>query len=234
MTAHASFWKERLNVPAYSVRDAARYASTTSKTIGNWQKLRGNAISVIASREPRVALSYMQLIEVGVVAAMREAGVKLNTIRDARNYLASKFGSQFPFAEYRFKTSGKNLIVDSEALDPKDKDKLVVVSESGQYAFREILQRLLREFEYSAEDKGTVIQWKVAGADEPIVIDPRVAFGSPNVKGIATWVLKERYENGDSVADIADDFDLSKEMVLSGLKFERTNIDLDRPSRWLH
>jgi uncharacterized protein (DUF433 family) len=234
MNVHADFWKDRLNVPAYRVKDAARYAGTTPQTIGSWQKLRGNAGNAISSRDPRALLSYMQLIELGVVAAMRRAGVPLQAIRDARDYMADAFSSQYPFAEYRFKTDGKQLILDAEDIEPKIKNKLIVVSEAGQYAWKEILQQLLREFEYTPDDDGVVIKWHVAGPGEPISIDPRVAFGAPNVNGIPTWVLRGRWDSGEAVRDIANDFDLDNSEVMSALRFENVEVDLERPTTWVN
>lgn len=227
---YPSHWKDRLTVPAYRVKDAARYASTSTKTIGNWQRL-GGAVSRRAAGD---MLSYLQLIEVGVVSAMRSVGVPLKSIRNSRDYLADKFGSQFPFAEYRFKTDGKQLLIESDLLDPNIKDKLIVVSESGQYAWKEILQHLLREFEYSPDSNGLVVKWLVAGVDEPIIIDPRVAFGSPHVNGVPTWILRERWRSGESIDDIAEDFDLDGKLVMSALRFEEINVDTGRPSSWLN
>ena len=232
-TETVELWKERIYLPTYRVGDAARYARTSTQTIWNWQRLRGTQ-RAIADRERGNALSYAQLIELGVVAAMRKEGVKLRAIRDARAYLAHEFNSQFPFAEYRFKTDGKQLVLDSETLDPKVSGKLIVVSESGQYAWKEILAQLLRQFEYSADHDGVVVRWHVAGDDSPIVIDPRVCFGSPHVGGVPTWVLRERWNSGEGLKDIADDFNLDAAEALAALRFEGVEIDPDRPNQWVH
>ena len=224
----SQLWVTRLNLPAYQVSEAARYAGTTTTTITNWQK------KVVSPREARSALSYLQLIEVGVVAAMRESGVKLDAIRDARKYLAEKFNSDFPFAEYRFKTNGKRLFVSSDQLvSDGDKEKLVVVNQGGQLAWNEILRRLLHEFEYD-DDLGKVSVWKVDGSDSPIRIDPRIAFGAPQVKGTPTWVLRDRWNSGESVSDIADDYSLHADLVLAALRFERVKVDPSRPNRWVN
>ena len=68
-------WRKRLYLPSYHVQDAARYARTTPKTIRNWQGEGDLVERAIAARELRLSLSYMQLIEVAVVAAFRRAGV---------------------------------------------------------------------------------------------------------------------------------------------------------------
>jgi len=217
-TAHSELWRKRLNVPAYRIMEAARYARTSNQTIRNWEKIRGNS-SVVTGRDDREALSYLQLIEVGVVAAMRQSGVKLDTIRDARKYLSAEFNSPFPFAQYRFKTDGKTLFMDYDQIVEADKDKLLNVTEQGQLAWNQILSGLLQEFEYDTQI-GTVLRWRVAGVDSPVLIDPRIAFGSPHVSGIPTWVLRDRWKSGEGIGDIADDYDISNDLVTAALRFE--------------
>jgi uncharacterized protein (DUF433 family) len=227
------FWKKRITMPTYRVADAARYVGTSAQTIGNWQRLVSGA-SAIGHREQRQHLSYLQLIEVGVVSAMRKGGVPLKAIRNARDYLSREMNSEFPFAEYEFKTDGKNLILDSEVIDQSIKDQLIVVSENGQYAWKEILQSLLRAFEYPPGGSGPVVKWRVAGADAPIVIDPRISFGTPVVRGIPTWTLKSRWESGEGLRDIAEDYGLEPSDVMAALDFEKTDIDIERPNQWVN
>ncbi|MGE0760300.1 MAG: DUF433 domain-containing protein [Pirellulaceae bacterium] len=232
--ARADLWRHRITLPSYRVAEAARYARTTPQTIGNWQKVSGGNLPAISERAGGKALSYLQLIEVGVVAAMRESGVKLATIRRAREYLSKEFDREFPFAYYRFKTDGKQILMDYDQLvSDNAKGKLIVVSESGQLAWNQILSGLLREFEYES-DGGIVLRWKLGGLESPVSIDPRVAFGAPHVDGIPTWVLKERWGAGESVGDISDDYALAPATVFSALRFEGVNVDTDRPNSWVH
>jgi len=228
-----ALWRERLNVPAYRVFEAARYARTSQQTIGNWERIRGNRIGAISTRGEREGLSYLQLIEVGVVAAMRKSGVTLEKIRQAREYLCSEFETDFPFARYRFKTDGKSLLMDYDQVAKSDKDKLLALNENGQLAWNEILSALLHEFDYDSEI-GTVIRWRVAGYDSPVRLDPRIAFAAPHVNGVATWILRERWKSGESLADIAEDYELPLDQVSSALHFEQIEIDPDRQSKWIH
>jgi uncharacterized protein (DUF433 family) len=232
-TAHTELWRQRLNVPTYRVIEAARYARTSTQTIGNWEEIRGNRRSVVTSRKTCESLSYLQLIEIGVVAAMRKSKLKLEKIREAREYLSSEFNSEFPFAQYRFKTDGKSLFMDYDQIVPADKEKLLDVNEHGQLAWNQILSGLLHEFEYDSE-AGTVLRWRVDGFDSPVRLDPRVAFGAPHVSGIATWVLRDRWKSGESIADIADDYELTSDLVTAALRFEHIEADPVRPHKWIH
>jgi uncharacterized protein (DUF433 family) len=233
IAVHSDYWRERLTVAAYRVTEAARYARTTKETIGNWQRIRGDRPAAISQRGEREGLSYLQLIEVGVVAAMRKSGVTLKKIREAREYLRKEFENEYPFAHYRFKTDGKVLVMDYDQIVAADKEKLIELNENGQLAWNDILSGLLHEFEYDS-GIGTVLRWRVAGYDSPVRLDPRIAFGAPHVNGIATWVLRERWKSGESLADIAEDYELPRDMVTAALQFEQVELDPDRPNKWIH
>ena len=158
----------------------------------------------------------MQLIEVAVVAAFRKAGVPLKRIRAAREYAAHTLKSEHPFAEYKFKEEGKHLWLDSGHIDVKP-GTVLSADQGGQLAWEAVIGRL-REFEY--EKDGIVLRWHVAGPSKPIIIDPRISFGAPTVRGTPTWIIKGRWDAGESDADIADDFGLRKEEVRDALRFE--------------
>lgn len=212
------FWKERLKLPAYGVSEAARYADITGQTIRNWQKL-SNRHSPLSPRERGKALSYLQLIELAVVAAARDSGVPLWAIRQTREYMRKEFNADFPFARYRFKTDGKELWLDYfDLIGKKGKGKLLKASGKGQLAWSEIIGRL-KEFEYDKK-LGLAVRWHVDGLDSPVIIDPRIRFGAPSVDGVETRLLLARWEAGESPAEIADDFDMTVSAVVAALEFE--------------
>ena len=209
-------WRRRLFLPSYQIAEAARYADISPHTVAAWHKIERRTLS---HRERRAALSYMQLIEVAVVAAFRKAGIQLKTIRNARDYVQKQLNKEFPFAQYRFKTEGKHLLVDYQEIEgSKGRGKHMVADQAGQLAWNEIIGPLLREFEY--EHDGIVVRWRVAGPSSPIVIDPKIAFGAPTIKGVPTWVIKGRWDAGESNSDIAEDFGIDAKDVREALKFE--------------
>lgn len=208
-------------LPAYQVNEAARYARITTQTIRNWQKAYKGGPAV-AYREKGAALSYFQLVEVAFVAVMRRMGLKLDVIKNAREYIAQQLNSEFPFVEHRFKVDGQRIIMDlAQFVTGAPKDKLVVVSEGGQLAWQEILGRKFEEFDYK---KGLAVRWHVAGRGSPILIDPQIAFGAPAIRGIPTWAIKGRDTAGESLEDIADDFGLKVPEVKKAIEFESEEI----------
>jgi uncharacterized protein (DUF433 family) len=207
-------WLRRLYLPAYQIAEAADYAQISSRTVIAWHKIES---ALLHERDRRAALSYMQLIEVAVVAAFRKAGVPMPRIRAARAYAARELKSEFPFAEYRFKENGKHLFLDSAEVTDLNTNTVIQADQNGQLAWESVIGRL-HEFEYEAP--GIVLKWHVAGPSSPIIIDPRISFGAPAVKGTPTWVIKGRYEAGESDSDIAEDFGIKKNEVRAALKFE--------------
>jgi uncharacterized protein (DUF433 family) len=223
------FWRARLYVPNYRIREAARYAHLSAQTVAKWHTKPGaNRSSTLSTKDKGAALSYLQLVEVAVVASFRKAGVSLKKIKDAREYLAKQLEAEFPFASYSFKTDGKELWMDYAQFEADHGDKtLLAASKGGQLAWGDIIGRL-QEFDYE-NNCGLAIRWHVAGRDENVIIDPTIQFGSPSVEGVATWAFKGRWEAGESVDEIADDFGVANSDVVAALRFE--GVDLGREAR---
>lgn len=215
----APAWRRRLTLPAYQVNEAARYARITSQTIRNWQLKGDSGKSAVGHREKGKALSYFQLVEVAFVAVMRRLGLQLGLIKNARDYIAQNLNSEYPFVENRFRVQGARILMHLKQFDDTAPgNKLVVVSHGGQLEWGEMLGRKFEEFDYS---KGLAVRWHIAGRGSPILIDPQIAFGAPQIKGVPTWAIKGRQQAGESLADIADDFALKVPEVEKALQFEK-------------
>lgn len=227
MTAPKSYWQDRLTLPAYRVGEAASYVGISPQQVSYWERSGGNK-KALSTRSKGAGISYLQLIEVSVVASMRRSGVKLASIRDARSFFSRHLQLDFPFAQAKFKTDGAEILQDIPGRDGELlKDKLLSASANGQMVWAEMLQGRFKQFDYSAN--GLVIRF-YPSADRDVVIDPAVSFGSPSVSGVPTWVLKKRWASGENIEDITDDFNISADNVVSALKFEGLEIDYDRPS----
>ena len=206
---HHEFWKERLSVPNYRVSEAANYAHITGQTIRNWQKL-GNRPSPLGARKSGKPLSYLQLIELAVVASCRKAGMALPKIRASREYLSREFGDPHPFATQKLLTDGVDLMMECG-------DELLVTNMKGQLAWKKVIKDRLKEFVYL---DGIAAQWHVAGHSSSVLIDPRVQFGRPSVRGIPTWIIAARHDAGEDITAIAKDFGVPRSMVADALAFE--------------
>jgi uncharacterized protein (DUF433 family) len=219
-------WRKRLHLPAYQVGEAARYAQISTQTVVAWHK--ADQRRVLSEKRHGERLSYLQLIELAVVAAFRKAKIPLPEIRAAREYVKRNLRSEHPFAEYQFKRFGKSLFTEFE--EDTGRRKLLKANQAGQLVWKEIVGPLLKEFEY--EHEGVAIRWHVAGPSSPIIIDPRLSFGTPTVKGVPTWIVKGRFDAGESDSMIAEDFGIDVPSVREALKFE--GVLPGQQQKWIH
>ena len=212
--SHPEPWRRRLYLPAYRIAAAARYAGLSPRTVSRWHHESGAGAAGMPERTPREALSYLQLIEVAVVAAFRRERVPLGKIRRAREYAAQVFEREFPFAELEFRRAGRDLLLELGDVLPGGERGAVVASQWGQRAW----EAFLPEFEYGGD--GLATRWFVRGKDCPILIDPRLSFGAPTVRGVPTWAIRGRREAGETIDEIGDDFALKPDDVRAALAFE--------------
>lgn len=211
-------WRRRLFLPAYSVTNAARYARTSRQTVTYWYFGRAGRAGVLAEKERNAPLSYLQLVEVAFVATFRQLGVSLARIEKARDYLAQLFQDEFPFAQRRLLTEGNHILVDLQEVDhDAELGRLIVADAAGQLAWRDLVAERFAEFDYEHD---LALRWHVAGRQSPVLIDPRISFGAPAVRGIPTWTVRGRWKAGESLDEICDDFDLTRQDVEEALRFE--------------
>jgi uncharacterized protein (DUF433 family) len=219
-------WVRRLYLPAYGVGEAAMLAQTHPRTVSRWfygyrTPSGARADRVLGDRERRVALSYLQLVEVAFVATLRRIGVTLQRLRIAHEYLAHRFGAaEYPFAQLKLKTDGAHVLKDLET-ESSWVNSLLVASAHGQIVWADPIEERIRQFDYDLEH-GLAIRWYPRGPDAPVVVDPQIAFGAPILRddGIPTGVIRGRYQAGEDPGEIGEDFGIRPEAVRYALEFE--------------
>jgi uncharacterized protein (DUF433 family) len=223
------------NTPAYSVTDTARYLRIPTPTLRSWLKGRtyetksGKQTSepLIQRPDPEMAqLSFTNLVEAHVLRIIRETHqVKLDKVRQALDYMAQEFVTAHPLVIKRFQTDGVDLFIDQISEDQQK--SLVNVSRGGQFAMRETLKHLLTRVEWNTNGIASrffPITELVTDpqSDKVIFLDPSIRFGSPVIagKGVPTAAIVDLYNAGDTIEDIAYEFDCTPEQVKQAIRFE--------------
>ena len=215
---------------AYTLAEAARYVRLPAATLRSWVLGRryptasgsGDFPPLIkpASRRPPL-LSFSNLIEAHVLRSLRtDHGVPVKALRQALAY------------------AEKTLRIDRLLLRPElcaDAGKvfldrygeLIELTASGQLAMRRLFDEHLKRVEWDTSRFPVrlypFLSASAPSEERPIVIDPRIAFGRPVVlrKGISTSVIAERVDAGESVDDIAADYDLGPSEIEQAIVYER-------------
>lgn len=211
-------WKRRLYLPTYTVKDSARYVDTNLGTVTYWHYGGGSLGPALPGKKYRKPLSYLQLVEVAFVATFRKLGVSLQNIRKTREYASQHLNAEYPFAQYLWKTEGTNLLLElGEVEKEPEYNNLIVGNKWGQTTWKPLVKERFKQFDY---EENMALIWHVMGREYPIIIDPRIAFGAPNVKGIPTWVLRGRWDAGEALDEIKDDFKIDIKYIKNALDFE--------------
>ncbi|MBI4608626.1 MAG: DUF433 domain-containing protein [Candidatus Rokubacteria bacterium] len=222
------------DIPAYGMSEASRYLGIPVSTLRSWTvgqpyRFKGREhffAPVIEIADPsRRFLSFWNLFEAYICDALRhEHNISLQKIRAAIQ-LVKKIDrdSKHPLAEAQFATAGLELFIEEY--------EHIIGTSSGQLGIRAILERYLKRVD---RDKfGRVARLypftrSTRTADSPrvVVIDPLVLFGRPVISGtrIATAVVYERWKAGESVPNLADDYQRLPDEIEEALRCEHTSV----------
>ena len=203
--------------PLYTPSDISRYAHVHPKTLQAWTDKRGGALLSRAGGRSVAPFSFIELIEAHVLVALRKLhGVPMQRIRKAVRWLSDQFETAHPLAEIDLETDGRDVFADY--LDLK-----VSASEGGQIVIPEVVKAYLRRIERDEEGPVRYYPFTTYEASPTlIVMDPRVDFGRPVIKGtrIETVMIFDRYSGGESLTDLAKDYALAIVAVEEALRCE--------------
>ncbi len=216
--------------PAYSIADAARYLRLSPATLRSWVLGRTYPTSKgrcqfapvlqLAQRKP-ATLSFSSLIEAHVLRSLRtDHGVPLPEVRNALAYAERELKIDRLLVREELRTAGKKIFLDRYG-------ELLNLSKSGQLAMRHFFEAHLKRVTWDKLRLPVRLYPFLASESTvdamPIVIDPGISFGRPvlNNAFISTRVIVDRIDAGESVADVARDYDLSLEVIEQAVLYER-------------
>lgn len=220
--------------PAYTVAEAAHYLRMPEETLRSWVAGRLYPVAGKSTRsrplihlhDPRRQyLSFINLVEAHVLAAIRRRhGVKLPKVRAALDYLKRQFKIERPLIDQAFQTDGLDLFVERYG-------DLINASSEGQQAMKEIISVYLKRIERDARGLPAKLylftrdtESDAAPKSDPrvVVMTPAVSFGRPVIAGTGIPVssIYERYKAGDSVANLAQDFNLETGAIEEAIRCE--------------
>ncbi|MGH7289086.1 MAG: DUF433 domain-containing protein [Myxococcota bacterium] len=216
--------------PRYGFSEVSRILRTPRPTLRTWclgwKEARGRKAqpAVVVPdgdlTEP-ACLSFFNLVEARFLAAYRGVGVPMQRVRPALEFVKERMGVPRPLLTQRFETDGRNLFIQwiSERHEAKG---LLDVSAGGQYAWPEVVASHFREIEFRGERP--VRLW--LNPAHTIAVDPTIGFGLPTIatKGVRTEILFERFETGETVDQIVEDFGLERADVEEAIRWEASPI----------
>jgi uncharacterized protein (DUF433 family) len=216
-------------LPRYSLTEAARYLRMSESTLRTW--VHGRPYPVASGekywagliRKPEAAdsrLSFSNLIEAHVLLALRQQfRVKMREVRTALEYAKKALGVERVLLSKQLRAMKGNVFLEHLG-------KLINLGKGGQQAMAEVLRAYLERIEWDAQGAPLRIfpltRGDVHKAPRLVAIDPVRAFGRPIVerKAITTSIIAERFKVGESMQDLAEDYDLEAFEVEEAIRYE--------------
>jgi uncharacterized protein (DUF433 family) len=229
-TLHIYGNRDPRELPIYGVAAAARYLRLSPATLRSWVVGRtydhsdgGTGFSEPLIQRPDhrdQRLSFINLVEAHVLHAIRtKHRVPMHKIRTALDYAQSTFGISRLLVREELMASPGNLFLEEFG-------RLVNISQSGQFAIKRVLQVHLKRLERGPDGLPQSFfpflgDWHLG--KRSILIDPRISFGRPVLtrRSISTAVLTDRFDLGESVEELAQDYDLEEAEVEEAILYER-------------
>jgi uncharacterized protein (DUF433 family) len=217
------------DLPLYSLAEAAHYLRQPAATLRSWTVGRPYTTKkgmrqfdpIVPPADPEAQmLSFRNLVELHVLSSIRRVHkVELKAVRRAVKYLKDRLHSEHPLLDREMLTDGKDLFIEQYG-------EYVTISQDGQMALKRILKMYLDRI--ARDDHGIPIRLypftrrEVERSPRLVAIDPRVRFGKPCIAGtqIPTAIIAERYEAGDGVALLAEDYGRPEEEIEEALRYE--------------
>ncbi len=206
----------------YTLADMDRLARVPTGTAARWLNGYARRSGDQGGRYDPVAGSpaargqrgtYLDLIEVVVIGQLKARGFHLPTVRLLVANCRELLNVERPLVTLNFKTAGRDVFVQAGA-------HLVEVGRHrGTQAWNEVLGPFLMDLDYADE---MVSGWWPQGRDGHVQITPSYGFGHPVVEdtGVRTEIIRELFEAGEPLAEIAADFELPGEQVEAALRYE--------------
>lgn len=218
------------NQPAYGPAEAARYLRLPAATLRTWMVGRAyprggeqatfHPLIKPASRQP-LQLSFYNLIEAHVLRALRtEQGVALAELRKAIAFAEKSLNLHRLLLSPELRAYAGQVFLDRYV-------ELINLSASGQLAMRKMFEEHLQRVEWDSWKFPVrlypYVDTTLRDAKRPITIDPNIAFGRPIVQraGVSAAAITDRIDAGESVEDLADDYDLSPDEIEQAVLYFR-------------
>jgi|PersoiStandDraft_1058852.scaffolds.fasta_scaffold12316_1 uncharacterized protein (DUF433 family) len=216
-------------MPLYGIGEAAHYLSVPHATVSSWVKgrlyptqegIRHFRPPIRAAADSPWRLSFTNLVEIHVLSGLRkEHRLKLDKVRTALDYVRKNLGVDHPLAHQSFITNGASLFVERFG-------RLIDASNEGQEAMKQVVLLYARRIDPDADGLAARLypftRVVTQNAPKVIAIDPKISLGRPFIEGtgVPTSVLAERYKAGDSIEELAEDYQCETADVQEAIRCE--------------
>lgn len=193
--------------------ETASHLEIPQSTLTSWLKSSAAGAPLVHQVEPRrkgqPSVPFIAVAEAHVLRSLRTLGLRMSEIREAAAAVRDAFDTPYGLVSKRIATDGVDIFVEHGLGDLRR-------ARDGQAPIHEVVSDYLRYLNWEADDDfPTSLRLRQYPPSVPVVIDPRFGYGRPVVAAnrVAVKAITDLWEAGESVEDIAYDFDMTPEQV---------------------
>jgi uncharacterized protein (DUF433 family) len=219
--------QEILEGKRYSLGEAARLTGASPQNARRWflgYAAPGHRMLPVFGNQERSEpprLSFLELIELAVVARFRSSAgsppIPLERLRAAHRFARQELGVEYPFANRKLLVEGGHVLYEFERQHPGT--GRLVLDLHGQRVLPGVVLDELQQMDFD-DHSGLVLRWFPWGREAPVVLDPEHGGGRPVIRGtnVRAEVIRARFNSGESVQELAEDFDIGVPAVEAALR----------------
>jgi uncharacterized protein (DUF433 family) len=213
----------------FSEAEAARLLHVPQGTLNYWLNGRiqqGHAYPPIIRTEPRAdrVVTWAEFVEAGLLRSYRrDLKVSMPQIRTFVDLLRERFEIPYPLAHaLPFVGEGKQLVFEAQEQAGLSPELFLIATARDQLVLTPASEVF---FERVTWNEDLAVAWRPAAEPEsPVRIDPETRFGRPSIRGVTTETLWEHADAGESLDEIANDFDLDLTDVQWAISYESARL----------
>jgi uncharacterized protein (DUF433 family) len=211
-------------MPRYTFGEAGCYLSLPESTIRSWfegttwgsQPNLKYFKPILTPSAPHL-LSFFDIASAHVLMALQKKRIHTKHIRKIVRALEAEYpNDRYPLLGRNFFLIGKEIII-------KQAGRRLNLSRHRQFELRAVIDRFLSRLEL---DKSKMpVRFSpirtLARGKSFIVIDPELSVGRPVIKGtgISAQVISKRKASGESIANLAKDYRISRRAIEEAIKY---------------
>lgn len=209
------------SMPLYSLTDVARYSRAQSQLVRrlyhgyrDGDVVRPPVLTAAGAAGNPAPLSFEDLIETALIAALRARRISLQAIREAHRIATNEVG-EHAFACRDILVAGGDVFMRAGQAAERDGEQLAALTKGGQRALEPVLAEYLE-----------IVDWQECWPAEwrprrgVVRQNPEVEYGLPQVRGVRTEIIRGRFEADEPIEVIAADFGLDCAEVEHALRYE--------------
>jgi uncharacterized protein (DUF433 family) len=221
-----------LDTELYAVREAARLLQMTPITLRRWLeggRVSGTFYAPVIRQEPTGSdiVTWGEYLEAGMLWEFRKMRrVPLQGMRPFIDELRRIDGSKYPLADFQpdVDIRKRELVLRAQERVGLEETTYFLRrvgsrTQAGgwQTQWAEPVRRFIERVEF---DVHVARRHFPLGKEKPVVIDPEVVFGIPQVQGIRTEIIGETYAELGNETEVAEDWGLTPDEVRAALQWE--------------